>query len=196
MAAQAESAATTTVMPPDVRQLLDRAQRGDQEVLPLLRQFLDDSPQVWRRVGDLAQHARLNLLRELAANDLLVQESVTRQLDALKAELAEPEDSPIHRLLVERVVLGWLEVHCLDCRCRTLREQFSAPAQVDALERRRTSSQRRYLAALRSLSTVRKLLRKAPSPVEIASRLQSRSNMPRHTSARASAEYAGSGKLN
>ncbi|MBL8797625.1 MAG: hypothetical protein JNM56_27240 [Planctomycetia bacterium] len=173
--APTEHADPAIPFPPAFLALVERAQAGDLEVLPALRQALDTCPDIWLRVGDLAQHARLILLQDLAANDLLLRESVTRKLDAMQEELHEEGDGPLHRLLIERVVLGWLELHALDARCRTLREQFSTPPQMEALERRRLSCQKRYLAAIRSLGMVRKLLRRAPSPVEIASRLRAAS---------------------
>src|SRR3954453_6035288 len=55
----------------EIGQLLARAQAGDASALPQLREWLDRRPDVWRRLGDLAAHARQGLLA-LAAGGALV----------------------------------------------------------------------------------------------------------------------------
>jgi hypothetical protein len=154
--------------------LLRRAEAGEKEVLPALRHALDQHPEVWQQAGNLALNAERSLIRLAAGESLLLRESLPRQLAHLKEQLAEPDDTPLHGLLIERISLGWLEVNYVDALAAQLRERFGSPAQIEAIERRRDHAQRRYLAAVRSLASVRKLLRRGPSPWEIASRLDAK----------------------
>jgi hypothetical protein len=64
--------------------------------------------------------------------------------------------SVLERLLAERIVLCWLEVHCLD---PALSPKTEMPVRhAEFCDRRRDRAHRRYLSALRSLATIRRLL--------------------------------------
>jgi hypothetical protein len=159
---------------PALLALLRRAEAGGTETMPALRQALDEHPEIWQEAGNLALNAERSLIRLAAGESLLLRETIPRQLARFKEQLAEPDDTPLHGLLIERISLGWLEVNYVDALAAQFRERFGAPAQIEAIERRRDHAQRRYLAAVRSLASVRKLLRRGPSPWEIASRLDAK----------------------
>jgi hypothetical protein len=63
---------------------------------------------------------------------------------------------------------GWLQVHYADATYAQLKN--ATPAQHAAMQKRQTAAQHRYLQAIKSLATVRKLLKPAPSPLEMARR--------------------------
>src|SRR4051794_16064316 len=90
--------------------LLERARQGDEAVLPQLREFLDTRPELWRRYGDLALHARQAWIGLIAGTDLALRESIARRVDELGRELAGVRPSPMERLLVERIVANWLQL--------------------------------------------------------------------------------------
>ncbi len=164
-------AAGPGLLPVDrLRRLVERAQAGDQGVLPELRQALDAEPAVWRQYGDLAAQAQAAWLRLLAGPDLLLQESVERKLAELRAELAGPEPSRVEQLLVERVAACWLQTMYADALYAQAKGPEATPAVLRELMKRQESSQRRYLAAIRQLALVRKLLRPALSPLDLATR--------------------------
>jgi hypothetical protein len=174
---------------PELVALVRRAEQGDMDSLPALREALDQLPDLWRQVGDLALAAERSLVQAASGPDLFLRESLTRQLQALRAELSEPSDAPVVRLLVGRAVLCWLEVHHLDALCAQLLERFGTAAQVGALERRRDHGQRRYLAALKALASTRRLLRPAVSPLQVA--LGVRAERPAPAAVRRSNSLAG-----
>src|SRR4051812_31120295 len=154
----------------ELQRLLAQAHEGDLAVLPELRAALDRQPELWKQVGDLAAHAELTMLRLAAGQDLFALEAMKRRLAVLKAELAGPSPSALEKLLVDRVGVCWLQVHYLDMQASTGPAGTSTPQGVWA-QRRLDSAQRRYLFSIKQLATVRKLLRPALAPLEVAARL-------------------------
>ena len=106
-------------------------------------------------------------------NDVL-RESLVRKLAALREELGEPDASPLDQLLVSRVVTTWLQTTYADAHFAQLRQQQAPAAQLRVVERFLTGSNSRYLSAIRALAQLRKLMRPVPSPIQIATRLDSR----------------------
>ena len=84
----------------------------------------------------------------------MIAEALTRKAAALTLELAGPCPTMLERLLVDRVVTGWLQLHY----CDLLAAQAPTSRQSDYLQRSQERAQRRYLSAIRSLATVRRLL--------------------------------------
>ena len=94
----------------DLNSLVKRARKGDETVLPQLRELLDTRPELWQHFGNLAGHAREAWLRVISADDLALKESTARKAEDLMRELAGPEPSVVERLLAERAVLCWMQL--------------------------------------------------------------------------------------
>jgi hypothetical protein len=139
----------------DLLALTDRAQKGDKTALPALREVLKDSAAVDLLGGDLARQAQLTLIDKFSGKNLLFKESLTRKLELLRAELAGPNAPPLERLLVERVVACWLHLHHLET-VYTGKESMSLQLGT-YYQRSISSAQKRYLAAIKTLTLVRKL---------------------------------------
>jgi hypothetical protein len=165
--------------------LLKRAEEGDRSVLPELCAALDANPQMWKRYGDLAQHAEAALCMLAAGNNFLLAESLNRKLQQMKKEFGGPTPSPIERLLVERLTATWLQVNFYDGLIAQAKDTTSARWKV--LERQQDAAGRRHLSAIKALATVRKRLTPAPSPLEIASRM----NVPESVARRSREGIAG-----
>ena len=169
---------TTTPTPPKqdcedpvlerLRNLVRRAEQGDEAALPELRVALDANPWCWKRYGDIGRQAQAAWLDLIGGKNLMLKESVGRRAEELRAELAGPEPSPLERLLVERVVACWLQTNYADASYAQLKG--NGPAQHTAALRRQNSAQQRYLQAVKALATLRKLLRPGLSPVDLALR--------------------------
>ena len=149
-------------------ELVQRAQQGDLSVLPLLRDALVADPAVWQEYGDLAAQAQEAWLQLLAGTDHLLAESVRLKLGALRHELGAEGASPLEKLLIERIVACWLQTHYADALYAQARGPQSTASVRQELMKRQESSQRRYLAAIKQLALVRKLLRPALSPLQLA----------------------------
>jgi hypothetical protein len=147
--------------------ILEAARKGDLGALRDLHRLLDRKPEVWRAFGDAARVAEHELLDLFAGPCLLTLESVRRRLAELKAELAEGDESPLVRLSAERVALCWLAAADADKKAAVT---ATSPAAQAAARRWQSESQRRLDGAIRSLATLKKLLRPALSPLELARR--------------------------
>lgn len=149
-----------------LRELISRAQAGDRSVLPDLRQALAADSSLWTLYGDLAAQAQASWLNMLAGRDLYLYEAVRHKLEELRAELAGPNPSPLERLLVERIVACWLQLHYADALFAQASPQATSAVRQE-LMRRQESAQRRYLAGIKQLALVRKLLAPRPSALDI-----------------------------
>ena len=149
-------------------ELVQRAQQGDLTALPRLREALEGDPSLWQEYGDLAAQAQEAWLQLLAGTDYLLAESVRLKLGALRQELSAEGASPLEKLLIERVVACWLQTCYSDSVYAQAKGPASTPSVRQELMKRQDSSQRRYLAAIKQLALVRKLLRPALSPLQLA----------------------------
>jgi hypothetical protein len=145
--------------------LLKRAEQGDYAVLPKLREALDADARLWRHYGDLAAQAEASLILLAAGKNLLLAESLQRKLWALKDELGGESPSPLERLLVERTTATWLQVSYFDGLLA--QAKGASETQAKMLQRQQDAAHRRHLTAVKTLATVRKLLRPTASTLEL-----------------------------
>jgi hypothetical protein len=153
----------------ELEQLVLRAEQGDKDVLPALRQALDAHPEVWQNYCQLGAMAEAAWLQMMAGDNVMMFESWRRQVEQLKAEVAGESASPLERLLAGRVGAAWLQVQCADAGGVVV--QGGRPADEATALRRQDAAHRRLLGAIKTLAVVRRLLRPPVSPVEVASRL-------------------------
>ena len=157
----------TNPIPPAVAQVLARAEAGDDSALPALKALLDAHAQVWMAAGDLAGHAESALLQLVAGSNLFYRESLKRRLAEVRAALAP--QSPLERLLAERLALAWAEAHA--AQMEALSRAALAPGDIEltrALQLRLDGASKRFLAAVRTLALTRKLLGKATARGSVA----------------------------
>ncbi len=151
-----------------INALLRGADAGEPKALAELRQLCEEAPEAWREFGDLARNARLALVGRVAGKNAVVREAVARQIGQLRAELAGPAPTPLERLLVDRILANWLFLHYVET---SYAQQLHALtlAQGDYHQRRIDRAHRRYLASIKALAQVRRLLTPAVQ-VNIAER--------------------------
>jgi hypothetical protein len=142
----------------DYPKLLQAAQKGDQRAYKDVTVQLDRHPEVWERIGDMTCHAPQTWVDTAAQGNLVVVEGIHRQMRALREELSGTDPSPLERLLIEMVVLCWLQVHYLEQRYAALLRESHKSLGGDQYQKRLDWAHYRYLAAIRSLAVVRNLL--------------------------------------
>jgi len=150
----------------ELKKVLRRAEQGDLTVLEQLRRLLDETPQLWQQFGDLALQAEGALVKLVGGSNVLLCECLLRKVADLKAELAGPAASALERLLAQRVAMTWVQLAHLDALAA--QAAGGSEARVKLIQRQQDAAHRRHLSAVRTLATVRKLLRPAPSLLQIA----------------------------
>jgi len=139
----------------ELKAVVRKAEQGDTTVLPALRAYMGQAPGLWEQRGDMGQLTQTALIQHMAGKNLLVQENIARKCAALTQELAGPAPSPLERLLVERIVLCWLQLHYAEAFYFTLKEL--SIRQDEFHQSRISKAQARYLSAIRTLAQVRRL---------------------------------------
>ena len=137
-------------------QLTKAANDGDDQALAELRLTLDAHPDIWQRVGDLASHAEAALRASIAGGDKLLSESLARETNQMRVDLAGPTPCRLERMAVDRVIACWLQLQYADKLVAT--GIATTIAQEKHLIRWQDQTNRRYAAALRSLLLVQRVL--------------------------------------
>lgn len=134
------------------------ANKGDRSAMSRLRRNLA-SPQATELVefcGNLATQTAESILTstfgDQEASKLCVREKMIR----MRNELGWQDSSEMERLLIERVVVTWLSLYRSELAYAQSTENLSV-RQHDYLERRIEKAQRKHLAAIKMLATVRKM---------------------------------------
>src|SRR5262249_5431054 len=161
----AELKPVTPIYTEEMQRLILRAQEGDFTSLTELRALLDERRDLWQNVGDLAQHAELNIVRLAAGKDLFAQEAMRRKLAELKEDLAGPSPSQVENLVGDRTGVCGLPVSHRKRKAPNGRGSTNPPRAFSA-PRRFARANRRYLSSIRQLATVRRLLGFGQSPNE------------------------------
>jgi hypothetical protein len=95
----------------EIREVVARAKAGDAAALPKLQEILDQYPEVWRTFGNLAKHAEMAWVHLAAGRDQHMKECVLRYAEGLRDQLTRQAASTVEKLLVERAVGCWLQLH-------------------------------------------------------------------------------------
>lgn len=137
--------------------IIERAQSGDEKAMPALREMLDLVPKMREMLGaDLDRTVEHTISNSLGGGDnLAFREAIKRKLAAMREELEGPTPSPTERLLVDRIVACWLQMQEADLRYA--QEGSCSFAQADYHLRRQDRAHRRFLTAMKTLATVRKM---------------------------------------
>jgi hypothetical protein len=138
-----------------LKDLIDRAQDGDDGALPLLRQVLDEVPRV-ARIIDLARNVERSLIKNMSGDDVFTQEAIPRNLKAMRKEIAGEHPSPLERLLAERITVCWLELQYFQALYSQHLGDLSI-TQSDYHQRRIDKAHRRYLSSIKALAQIRKM---------------------------------------
>jgi hypothetical protein len=133
------------------------ARRGRKEILPKLRQALDEHPELWTHFGNLALQTQETWIQLIAGKDLLLAETMRRHLDTMRSELAGPNPNPLDRLLVDRILATHVQVlyfEAMETTDPTAENLRVARYRMD----RRDQAHRQFLSAVKMLATVRNLV--------------------------------------
>ena len=91
-----------------MRTLVNQAQAGNRQCVPQIKELLDQCPSIWEEVYSLAKRVENAWISAIAGKDLLSQETLKRQVQALRLNLAEASTDPIENLLIDVVCSTYL----------------------------------------------------------------------------------------
>jgi hypothetical protein len=149
----------------ELQALVARAKQGDVTALPGLRAILDAHPEAWETVGDLARFVERAWIDLVAGDDPLVRESMKRQAGALREALAGPHATKAEALLVDLVVNNWLGAQQAEYAQATQTGAGGSIMQANYRIRRSESAQRKFLLAMKMLTTLRAVVPEGLAPI-------------------------------
>jgi hypothetical protein len=142
--------------PNEPRELWQRAHKGDESTLPALREMLK-TPHWIEAWGNLAKHVENALIRKCAAKNLALIEGLHKKLEIMRGELAGPASPPLESLLAERIVTCWLHLNFVEMIFAGVGKDGASQNQAMIYQKCIDRAHRRYLSAIKTLATVRKL---------------------------------------
>lgn len=137
-------------------ELVRRASAGNQLCIARLREILDAKPEIWQRAGDLSLMAQRSWIDLICAGNAFAAESIKRMVRQIKNDLIGKTPTPIERLLIDLIGVTWLAAFQGEA---TAAETGGSAQQATLRLRRAESAQRRFLRAIKTLTTLRALLR-------------------------------------
>lgn len=141
------------------QQLFDQANTGDPAALSLLRKRTVNDPDTadsLMKIGNLFETARDVRFNQMFGNDLLggLKLAVRSKMDKIVKDLVGDNSTPLEMLLAERIAMCWLDVQDNEVRYASLPADSKQIAWRSKLLER---ANHRYLSALKTLATVRRL---------------------------------------
>ena len=139
----------------ELRALVHRAKSGEAAALPRLRALLGEHPEIWEQAGDLERMV-VRVWTALLSSDPLTTEALRHKADKLRADLEGENPAPLESLLAGQVVSCWLEMG--HAKLKTAESEGNTVSQATFNLKRAESAQRRYLAGIKTLATLRALV--------------------------------------
>jgi hypothetical protein len=153
-----------------VATLMDRADQGDEAALTAMKTELqradeeDGTPGLADRylaeaVGDLDHLTQTQLKTQYFKNRLALQEGIECRMRQLRTTLEGSRPNALERLLIERILVCWIEVNRADMIHAGQITSGKAPLpQLKFYQHWQDRAHRRFLAACKALAQVRKLM--------------------------------------
>jgi hypothetical protein len=140
-------------------EVYERASKGDKSVEPLVRKIFDRDQQnggdLLNICGDMFAQACSEYVKRVVGNDIVYREGMLRKIAAVRDELAGPTPTSLERILCERIALCWFDANDLDRVY--VRQTDLTFRDAEYFESRRDRAHKRFLAACKTLATIRRL---------------------------------------
>ena len=104
----------------------------------------------------MGEHAIQAWINVIVGTDKILREALEHKLRELLADFARDGDSSLEQLMTQRVIATWLHVQHADARYAQAGN--TSERVLEFLARRQSDAQKRHLAAIKSLVSLRKLL--------------------------------------
>lgn len=140
-----------------LRCLVDRAEVGEPGAVGELRAFLAEWPGAAMVLDRMVPTARETWLAARASGSAVRREVSERELRRLRLQLEEPGQSGIEELVIERILIGWLELDVAECMHARLVSEQHTRGDERYWSQRVDGAHRRFLRACKTLAEVRRL---------------------------------------
>ena len=141
-----------------LRELTKKAEKGDKKPVPEIQDILQESPELAWRYMDYGKLAEWHLIERMTKDkDFASKEVLTRELAAMREEIAGESPSPLERLLAERVVATWLQIQLFEGLYAAGMYQSMSVKQGNYQQKRLDRAHRNHLSAIRTLAQIRKM---------------------------------------
>ncbi len=141
-----------------LNELVKKAEKGDEEVVPEIREILKGNPELSWQLMNYAKLAEWHFVEKMSKDkDFAAKEVLKRQLAAMREEIAGENPSPLERLLAERVVATWLQIQLFEGLYASGMFTSMTIAQGNYYQKRLDWTYKRHLSAIRMLAQIRKL---------------------------------------
>lgn len=141
-----------------VNDLFDRAKTGDQSTARPLRALFaaaDCDPSILTAYGSPPRWLQNDLVKLAAGKDIAVEQACEQTLATLRRDLEGPNPSAMERLLAERAAICWFLVNRYESYAASLKD--ASIRQAEHQQRKIDKAHARFLSALKTLATIRKL---------------------------------------
>jgi hypothetical protein len=168
-------AASDNVMT-ELRELIEIGESGDKGVLSRVRHLLDRHEEITDHFGDAAKVATELWLKLYVGDNPVMAESTRRKLVLLRASIAGPVPTPLETLMVEQILIAWLQTHATEALHAQACLEKASDAVVRERQRQTEASRRLYAVSIKQLAELRKLLQRLAEPLSF--RLRAATDAP------------------
>ena len=141
-----------------LKELVEKAGKGDKNPLPEIRKILKESPELAWQLIDFAKvtewHHTKMMVKEEGSG---LKEVLSCQLAAMREEIAGDNPSPLERLLAERIVLTRLQIQLFEGLYASNMSKGMTIAQGNYEQKRIDQAYKHHFSAIRTLAQIRKL---------------------------------------
>ena len=151
------------MLPPDplideLQDLVARADAGDATALPRIKQLLDEQRPLTDHFGDVAKVAAESWLTLYAGNNAVLTEATRRKMLLWRSSIAGPNPTPLEALMVEQIVVCWLQSHYAEAMYAQAMETKANGPILREMASQQDAGQQRMAASLQQLAELRRLL--------------------------------------
>lgn len=141
-----------------LRELTKKAEVGDKKARTGIRDILQEHPDLAWKYMDYGKLAEWHMVERMTKDkDFASKEVLTRQLSAMREEVAGKNPSPLERLLAERVVATWLQIQLFEGMYAASMEKSMSIKQGIYFQKLTDRAHRNHISAIRTLAQIRKM---------------------------------------
>lgn len=143
----------------DLMALVTRIDKGNPkpEDLKLLRQEINDKPELFRSIGNLQHNVFSEIFRELISS-AFQRECAEKYIEEMKIELGYKDSTFVEKMLIDEIIMRWLRLQNMEIYHKNATSQSHTLEQGIYVDKRLDMAQKRFLRSINTLARVRKMI--------------------------------------